>query len=196
MSEQRFPWRTLLFLSVALNLLVAGAVVGAVGAGVRIERSAEAAQLPAPRMFIAALPQPTRAKMRAALAQTWDQTRDLRQQAMQARRDAYAAAAMEPYDAVRVRAAFARVRAADAATLAAFHDNVVAVFATLTPAERHQALDALRDAAGARQSLAPPSGQQGATTSDTTDQTAPLRPRQAFRAAIRERIRERRGMAP
>jgi uncharacterized membrane protein len=135
--------------------------------------------------------------MRVALAQTWSQTRDLRQQAVQARRDAYAAAATEPYDAERVRAAFARVRAADGAALAAYHDNIIAAFATLTPAERHQALEVLRNAAGVRQSLAPTGAQQGAAAGDATEQAgAPLRPRQALRAAIRERIRERRGMTP
>ncbi len=33
MSDSRFPWRTLLFVSVALNLLVVGAVAGAWSAG-------------------------------------------------------------------------------------------------------------------------------------------------------------------
>jgi uncharacterized membrane protein len=36
MSESRFPWRTLLFISLAVNLLVIGAVAGAVVSGVRV----------------------------------------------------------------------------------------------------------------------------------------------------------------
>jgi uncharacterized membrane protein len=202
MSEQSFPWRTLLFVSVALNLLAAGAVVGAIGAGVRVERAAETPQIPAPRVFIAALPQPTRAKMRVVLARTWAQTRDLRQQAIQARRDAYAAAAADPYDPARVRAAFARVRAADAATVAVFHDNIVAAFATLTPEERREALSALRDAAAGRRAAPAPAPASGRQASDEEEGAAaqpgaaPERPHPALREAIRERIRRRRDMAP
>src|SRR5689334_12034405 len=120
MSERTFPWRTLLFLSVAINLLIAGTAIGGYAAGVRLERvaSASAGRLPGPRAMMAALPQETRAKVRDQVARTWDETRALRQQAVQARRDAFDAAASEPFDPVRVRAAFARVRSSDDAALA------------------------------------------------------------------------------
>lgn len=179
-----FPWRTTLFISLALNLLVIGAVAGAYGAGVRLQRDNPQAvvdRMPGPRAFMAALPPAARLKVRAELVRSWDQSRQLREQAGQARRDAFAAAAAEPYDAARVRAAFAHLRAADQAAIGVFHDNVIAAFGEMTPEERHQALDALRTATPAtRPALAP--GQRA------TD--APLPPMMERRIERRERIRE------
>ena len=184
MSERRFPWRTLLFLSVAVNLLVLGAVAGAYSAGVRVERQAPAAavvgRLPGPRAFLAALPPDTRAKMRDQLASSLSEARSAREAALQARRDAFAAAAAEPYDVERVRAAFARLRAADQAAIAVFHDNVVEAFARLTPDERREALEALRRAAPARRNA---QAEPSAANPDA---------RPAIAGARREQWRERR----
>jgi uncharacterized membrane protein len=159
MSDARFPWRTLLFVSLAFNLLVIGAVAGALGAGVRLQRDAPQAamaRLPGPRAFIAALPPETRVKMRRELARSSVETRALRRAAVQARREAFAAASAEPYDQARVREAFARQREADQAVVGVFHDNIVEAFASLTPEERREALTALRRAAPARrQAIAP-----------------------------------------
>ena len=104
----RFPWRTLLFVSVALNLLVVGVVAGAWGAGVRVQREvgdAVVARMPGPRAFLQALPPETREIMRTELADSWTESRELRRAALQARRDAFTEAAAEPYDAARVRTA-------------------------------------------------------------------------------------------
>jgi uncharacterized membrane protein len=159
MRESRFPWRTLLFLSLAFNLLVIGAVIGAVGAGVRLQREAAGAvieRMPGPRAFLAALPPETRAKVRRELVRSWRESRDLRRSAAQARRDAFAAAAQEPYDVERVQAAFAELREADQAAIAVFHDNVAEALGALTPEERSEALEALRRAAPAsRRTIAP-----------------------------------------
>lgn len=187
MSESRFPWRTLLFVSVALNLLVIGGVAGAFGAGVRLERgeSEEAAveRMPAPRAFLRALPPETRAAMRQELAKSWQTSRETRQAAAQARRDAYAALAQEPYDATQVRAAFARLRAADETAIGAFHDNMIAAFGELTPEQRREAVAALRGAGrGARQGAAAPDR-------DAVDPAA-LSPEQ--RQDVQERRQERR----
>ncbi|MBS0386497.1 MAG: periplasmic heavy metal sensor [Proteobacteria bacterium] len=171
MSERTFPWRTLLFVSVAFNLLIVGAAVGALGAGVRLERQpAIGARFPAPREFMAALPPETQAKVREELVRTWVQIRPLRQQAAQARREAFDAAATEPFDAARVRAAFARVRATDEAALAAFHENVIAAFAQMTPEERRRAIVALRNAVPRRQALGPVARAVGA---EAAEQQAP-----------------------
>src|SRR5690349_16222044 len=101
MSERTFPWRTLLFVSVAINLLIAGTAIGAYSSGVRLDRTSPAAatRLPGPRAMMASLPQEARTKVRDQLARTWTETRTLRQQAAQARRDAFDAAATEPFDA-------------------------------------------------------------------------------------------------
>jgi uncharacterized membrane protein len=190
----RFPWRTLLFLSVALNLLVIGAVAGAWGAGVRVQREigdAVVARMPGPRAFLNALPPETREIMRGELAESWTESRELRRAALQARRDAFAAAATEPYDVERVRAAFARLREADQRAIAVFHDNVLDAFARLTPEQRREAMEALARAAPARrQNIAP--------ADDTGDGAAPAQDdasaseRQKMRELLRERRRERR----
>lgn len=156
MSESRFPWRTLAFVSAAVNLLVLGAVVGAIGAGVRIQREAPEAlveRIPGPRAFLTALPPETRAKVRQDLVRSWANSRTLRREALQARRDAFAAAAAEPYDAARVRTAFARLRAADQAAIGVFHDDIAEAFAELTPEERRAALESLRRAPPARREI-------------------------------------------
>ena len=84
MSERSFPWRTSLFISVAINLLIVGAVAGAFGAGVRVERQTGNTPFPAPRALMAALPQDTRAVVRTELARSWAETRALRQSAKSA----------------------------------------------------------------------------------------------------------------
>jgi uncharacterized membrane protein len=187
MSDSRFPWRTLLFLSVALNLLVIGIGAGAWLSGARVEREASNAavveRLPGPRAFLRALPPETRAVMREKLAESWQTSREARQTATQARRDAFAAVAQEPYDAARVRAAFERLRGADQAAIAIFHDDVVEALGELTPEQRRQALEALRRAA-------PASRQVGIAPVDDT--AAPARRSPEQREAVQERREERR----
>jgi uncharacterized membrane protein len=153
MSDSRFPWRTLLFVSLALNVLVVGAVAGAWSAGVRVQRESDdraiVSRLPGPRTFIRALPPETRDAMREQLATSWGESREIRVAAMQARREAFSAAAQEPYDAARVRAAFARLRTADQAAIGVFQDNIIDALGELSPQQRREALQALRRAAPA-----------------------------------------------
>jgi len=194
MSDTRFPWRTLLFVSVALNLLIAGAVGGAFLSGARVEREpsdgAVVERLPGPRAFLRALPEDTRALMREKLAESWQTSRETRQAAIQARRDAFAAASQEPYDAGRVRAAFERLRAADQAAIAVFHDDIVEAFGELTPEQRRAALEALRNAApAARQNGLAPSEDGAAPAALTPEQRQTLQERREER---RERWRQRR----
>jgi uncharacterized membrane protein len=191
MSDKPFPWRTLLFVSVAFNLLVVGAVAGAYGAGVRVQRDApEAAvtRMPGARAFIVAMPsEATRATMRRELADSWVESRIARRAASQARREAFDAAAAEPYDVERVRSAFARLREADQAAIGVIHDDVVEAFGRLTPAERRAAIDALRRARPARRAALAPAGEQ------VGEEAAPVRERwQERREEMRERRRERR----
>ena len=203
MSEQRFPWRTLLFASAAINLLVIGGIAGALASGVRVQRDnpeAVVARMPGPRAFMAALPSETRVKMRAELVDSWVETRAARAEARAARRDAFAAAALEPFDVERVKAAFARLRAADQAAIGVFHDNMIEAFGQLSPEERTAALDALRSATpatrqpmtdtvmdgedGERPALAPAAQERLQEMQNMTPEER--------RERIRERIRERR----
>ncbi len=195
MSERRFPWRTLLFLSLAVNLLVIGGIVGALGAGVRVQREqppgAVVERIPGPRAFLAALPPETRAKMRDELASSWTQSRDLRRAALQARRDAFQAARAEPYDEARVRAAFQRLREADQAALAVFQDNIVRAFGQLSPDERREALEALRTAPPASRSALPRDTQEGAAPAAQGDGAATA-DGETWREKQRRRREERR----
>lgn len=196
-----FPWRTLLFASVALNLLGVGAVAGALGAGVRVERQTPGAvvdRMPGPRAFLAALPAETRAKMREELADSWVESREARRAAVQARREAFAVAATEPYDAARVREAFARLRAADQAAIGVFHDNVAEAFGALSPEERREALQALRRAAPARHRSAAPSGGDAAVAPANGEAGRPstLEERRERRRERRRQRREQGEAAP
>src|SRR5690349_20998547 len=117
-QPSRFPWRTLLFISFAVNLLVVGAAAGAYFGGARLERATPGApmeRLPGPRAFMAALPPETRNKIQEDFIASLAQTRPLRATARQAHIDAFEAVRTEPYDAERVRAAFSRMRIADSA---------------------------------------------------------------------------------
>ena len=194
MSEQsRFPWRTVLFISLALNLLLIGGATGAWVAGVRPEREANRGavveRMPGPRAFLRALPPETRAIMRRELGESWGESREARRAAIQARRDAFAAAAAEPYDEARVRAAFERLRAADQAAIAVFHDNVVEAFGTLTAAQRGEALEALRRAAPAARRDPAPLEEGAAPAARSPEEREVMRERRQER---RERWRQRR----
>lgn len=198
MSERRFPWRTLLFVSVAVNLLVIGAIVGALASGVRVQRDdpeAMVARMPAPRAFMAALPSETRVKIRAELVNLWTETRAARIGARNARRDAFAAAGSEPFDAAGVKAAFARMRAADQAAIGVFHDNMIDAFAQLTPEERAIALEALRNAVPATRrgeiDEADAAPTRAPAAQERLQEMQNLTPEER-RERIRERLRERR----
>lgn len=147
------PLRILLFASLALNLLIAGAAFGGYAAGLRVQRPSEEPVVAAPagaRAIINALPPETRREVRRDLAQTWSDSEDLRGEAREARVAAYAAAAEEPYDVEKVRAAFARMREADQAALAAFHDRVAQSLGDMGAEERRGALDAIAQERGQR----------------------------------------------
>lgn len=194
MSDKPFPWRTLLFVSVALNLLAVGAVAGAYGAGVRIEREAPqaaVARMPGARAFLAALPQETRAKMRAELADSWQESREARRTANDARRTAFEAAGAEPYNVERVRAAFAQLRAADQAAIGVFHDDIVEAFGRLSVEERREALEALRTSAPASRRSVAPDDSLNEGAAPAADPALRER-RENFREKMRERRQERR----
>jgi|CXWL01.1.fsa_nt_gi uncharacterized membrane protein len=201
MSEGRFPVRTLLFISLALNILIVGAFAGAYFSGARFQRpSAEAPsdqalvqRLPGPRAFLAALPDEARADMRARFRATWGETRVLREEARVARVAAFEAASAEPFDAVAVKAAFARMRAADQAAIGAFHDVVADAFAEMSPAQRAVALEALRTAPPARREAIGPAAERAPGEAPRAQPDGSFREKMRER---RERRRERQGAQP
>jgi uncharacterized membrane protein len=195
MSERVFPMRTLLFVSLAVNLLAIGGIAGAFLSGARLQQPAPEPEpttlverLPGPRAFLAALPPETRVKMRQELAASWRESRETRQAAAQARRDAFAIVEQQPFDPARVKAAFAQMRAADQATLGVFHDNIIDVFANMEEGERRVAIEALRNATPARRASVLPDGEGAAPA----DGGAIVPGDGTLREKMRERWRERR----
>lgn len=194
MSERRFPWRTLLFVSVAVNLLVIGGVAGLLGSGARLQREdpeVVVLNIPGARALIGALPPEARGPVRQELVRTWVETRDLRRAALQARREALEIATAEPYDAARTRAAFERMRQAEFEVVLAFQNNLLDELGTLTPEQRAQVFETLRAAAPLRAGGALEREGVGALAPAMTPEEREER-RAAVREGIRERIRERR----
>lgn len=152
MSERRFPWRATLFFSLAFNLLLVGLIIGAVAAGARLRREAPGAAFARAdfAQVMEALPPDSRRVVRRAIVRGWLQSRDDRSEAGRLRREAFEIAATEPYDVERVRAAFARMREADAATTGVYHDRIAEALGELTPEHRRAALEAIGRAARAR----------------------------------------------
>ncbi|MDZ4691518.1 periplasmic heavy metal sensor [Terricaulis sp.] len=150
MSASGFPLRTALFVSVAINLILISIATGAFLSGARLERpapdavhDAPLARMAAARTFIQALPPEARRELRRGLAGSLLDMRDHRRASQRARLALYDAAGAEPYDVVRVRAAFADVRAADAQLAASFQDSVAEALGRLSAEDRRQALDAM-----------------------------------------------------
>ncbi|MBU6372805.1 MAG: periplasmic heavy metal sensor [Alphaproteobacteria bacterium] len=144
-------WRTVAFVSLAANLLVAGIAIGGYAAGARLQAPGEAAQARAGgggserplRAFVAAMPPEQRAQTRREMARTFSESRDLRAAAREARLAVARAAGAEPYDAAAVKAALARMRAADGEVAARFHESLADRLATLSPEQRRTVLRAL-----------------------------------------------------
>ncbi|MES1200047.1 MAG: periplasmic heavy metal sensor [Pseudomonadota bacterium] len=160
-----FPWRTALFISLAFNLIIISGAIGAYAAGARIERpsaggDAAVSSFPGPRAFMQALPPQARREVRRDLVRTFFTAHAEREEARNARIALFQAARAEPYDPQRVAAAFARVRAADAAVAARFQDSVAQSLARMDAEQRHAALDALAQQAGGQRLQNAVSGQQ------------------------------------
>jgi uncharacterized membrane protein len=175
MNERRFPWRATMFVSLAVNLLLIGLIVGALAAGARLRREGPGALSRAEfAQIVQAMPAESRRVVRRAVVQGWFQSRGDRLEAGRLRREAFEAASSEPYDVERVRAAFARMREADAATVGVYHDRIAEALATLTPEQRRAALLAIRDASRARRSAAVQPGEADPSLDlETPDAPAP-----------------------
>lgn len=144
-----FPWRTLLLVSVAINLLLLGAIAGH-RLSTRKEMIAKAEQAvgraPNIRPLLEALPPERAAEVRSQLARAFIANRDKRAAAREARRKLITVGMAEPFDAQAMRAAYAEVRARDEAVSAAFHEVTVDAFVQMTPQERQAALKRLAQA--------------------------------------------------
>jgi uncharacterized membrane protein len=135
--------RTALFVSLAVNLLLVGVVGGAALSNLRQDRAtAQSAVARAPNMrsLLDSLPPERAQAIRSDVVKTWREARNERRAARAARVEVYRLAGAEPYDVAAVKAAFARMRAADGEVARRFQDVVADSMAKLTPEERREVL--------------------------------------------------------
>jgi uncharacterized membrane protein len=129
-----------LFVSLALNLFLIGAVAGGlvVGQRLRAAHPPPAARGGQPPLWRAAdaLPPEKASAYRAALRSGGPQMRDAMRQARAARQTAWSGLAEEPFDAAAAKQRLAAIRAQEAQARGLVDDRVVDFAAQLSPAER------------------------------------------------------------
>jgi uncharacterized membrane protein len=140
-------WRTIALVSLALNLLIAGTALGGYAAGARFsppgaDRGPSRAERPI-RAIIAAVEPERRPAVRREIARTFAAAREARKEARDARMSLTQTIRAEPYDVAAVRAAFARMRAADQALAQRFQDLTADQLAAMTPEERRRIIGVL-----------------------------------------------------
>jgi uncharacterized membrane protein len=144
MSEQRFPLRTLLFVSVAINLVVIGAAIGVAVSGARLHRGVAPPGVgPGPRAFMGALPPEKVEEIRQRLTAAWQANAPERDAARAARLEVFRLVSQDKFDEPGVRAAMAQVRAADARLTEKNQDALIVVLKDLDPRQRVVALGAI-----------------------------------------------------
>ncbi len=181
-------WRTAFLISLAINLLVLGAVAGyGLNGGFNPHEAVVGREnnVAAPAAVLRTLPPASRAQVRRALAQGWRDTQTERAAMRAARAETTRLMAAEPYDPAAVRSALAAQRAASERVVARLHERLAESIGDLTPEQRSQLLSALRSRAGM-------------DTLETEDLDADAPPERApvagenRRERLRERLRERR----
>lgn len=136
------PWRTVAIAALGLNVLTFGALVGGFAAGARFQPPATATETARgeARAALASLTPQERAALRRALAPVWRANAAARAERRAARRAVLEAANREPYDPAEMEAAFARMRAADAAVQAQVHGALATAMTDVSPESRLAAL--------------------------------------------------------
>ncbi len=124
------PWRAITVVSLAVNLLIAGAAVGFFMSGF-------------PRggpdfrdRGLRNLPEQQRHELARALTGAWESSRDLRRAARDAREGARAVVTKDPYDEAAARKALGDMRAADSAVLSHYQDALAANLGALSAEQR------------------------------------------------------------
>lgn len=133
-----------LFISLAVNLFAIGAVVGGLVIGVRMTEGRQMAMRPGPPPIFAAaesLPEARQDAYRQALRAEAREARQALMQASQARREAWAGLAGDPYDPAAVQRDLAAAQAIEAQARSVLETRIVTFAQDLTLEER-QALAA------------------------------------------------------
>jgi len=155
--------RTALFVSVAANILLVGVIGGAAISNARHERVATqnaVARAPNVRAVLQSVPAERRKAVRDRIVAAWREGRPARQEARRARIAVFESANRESYDPSRVKAAFARLREADAKVAAQFQDVLADSLSELSVEERRAALRELAQQRGAIAGRRPLTGPQ------------------------------------
>lgn len=158
-----FPWRTLLVVSMSINLVVVGAGIGFVASGARWRGGPprfETQQVQR-QPFLRALPEADRERLLADMARAWSEGEAGRREAAEARRTLMSVAQQEPYNETAVRDALAQVRAKDAVVQAKYQDTLAAALGKMPPEQRVQALRAANRPGPLRQGGGPGGGRDG-----------------------------------
>lgn len=126
--------------SVAVNLFAATAAYTVMNRQQAVEQRTEgregAARRPGPRELIAALPPETRERVKTAMRAAGLRARPDFQASREARRQAVALAAADPYDAARVETLLDQSRALEIAGREKLEADSLAILANLSPTER------------------------------------------------------------
>jgi uncharacterized membrane protein len=146
-----------LAVSVAVNLFAATAAYTALSGQERIERRIEGGRgedrRPSAQELVATLSPEARDRVRQALREAGMAARPDFQQAREARRQAIAAAAAEPYDGARVKTLLDQSRAAEIRGREKMEADALVILGTLAPADRaafSQILNRSKGRGGAR----------------------------------------------
>lgn len=135
----RLSWRTAAIAAIALNLLLIGLFAGLTLGGGRIGEDRGHVRREGPGAA-AQLPPAARVELRRASIAAVRASQAERREARAAREALVETVRREPYDPAAVKAAFARMRAADAAALQPLHDAMADALASLPPEQRAPAL--------------------------------------------------------
>lgn len=165
-SVQRPPRRWPFYVSLFLNgVLVATLAFGLIAIK-RFRDRAETMGAWMPRQIERVLPEGSRGKVEAIREKHRDEFRPLFRATRDAREALAKALETEPFDAEAARAAFAKVREADAALAQATSEVMVEIASALTPEERKLVRDAARRhgprGRGKGGPMGPPPGPDGA----------------------------------
>ena len=136
--------KTVLIVSLVLNIFLLGAIAGGTYRWVAKQKAEVVAQQRGLRFAAAELPQARRDQLREALRQTRRDSLPLIINARAGRLDVVQALAAPQFDRAALDAALARTREADMAVRARVETTVADFANTLTPEERLKLVDALQ----------------------------------------------------
>jgi uncharacterized membrane protein len=136
--------KTVLIVSLVLNIFLLGAIAGGTYRWVAKQKAEVVAQQRGLRFAAAELPQARRDQLREALRQTRRDSLPLIINARSGRLDVVQALAAPQFDRAALDAALARTREADMAVRARVETTVADFANTLTPEERLKLVDALQ----------------------------------------------------